>query len=68
MKLLTEKQIEKIRAEERDRIDEREYVRIRFREMDDRIERLERDVYRLNELFCKTEVKCNVSEPMPLRS
>lgn len=68
MKLLTEKQIEKIRREERDRIDERDWIRTRFQEMSDRIEHLERDVYRLQELSCKTEVKCNVSEPMPLRS
>jgi hypothetical protein len=68
MKLLTEKQIAKIREEERDRINEREWIQARFREMDDRIERLERDVYRLTELSCKTEVKCNGSEPVQLRS
>jgi len=67
MKLLTEKQIEKIRKEERDRIDECEYVRTRFREMSDRIERLEREVYRLTEVSLKTEVKCNGSEPVQLR-
>ena len=68
MKLLTEKQILKIRQEERDRINEQEWINSRFRELSDRMERLEREVYRLTELSCKTEVKCNVSEPMPLRS
>lgn len=67
MKLLTEKQIEKIRQEERERINEREWIETRFREMSDRIEHLEREVYRLTELSLKTEVKCNVSEPVSLR-
>ena len=67
MKLLTEKQIAKIRQEERERINEREWIETRFREMSDRIERLEREVYRLTELSLKTEVKCNVSEPVQLR-